>query len=369
MSASNGTIAHSVANQTLDNTLGAAFLGIVGATFLFGITTLQVYLYYHHYRRDSRLHKIAVAVLWTLDLVHLILIVHAVYHYAIKGFGDVTKLAFVVWSVKAQVTINVIIILLYAYRVWILGGYHHGVLGYIVALIVAGGFGIGAALAYKIYTIDTFQGLQPVSWAIDASLATSTAIDFTIAAAMCYYLHKSRGAGSRLNSRISTVMQYSLSSGLFTSACSLSTLFTYTLMPDNLVFLSLQFLSTKFYAGSFLAMLNARQRSSTSGSADNRASAGDDQRGIEFRIHTTTHTDEEHGRWQHESSNYSTSSSSPISPSDTTASQTTYVSFDRSSKKSAWDAESLPPPVAMVHPVHRDTSVHLHGRPEYMAQW
>ncbi|KAJ3841423.1 hypothetical protein F5878DRAFT_14400 [Lentinula raphanica] len=281
-------------SRTIDNTLGAVFIGIIGATFLFGITTLQVYLYYHHYQGDSRLHKLAVAVLWILDTVHLVLIVHAVYHYTIKGFGDLNNLNFIVWSVKVQVTINVVIILfvqsLYAYRVWILGGYHHGVLGYIAG-VVAGGFGIGAALAYKIYTIQMFEELHTISWSIDLSLATSTAIDFTISSTMCYYLHKSRCSESwQLNSRISTVMQYSLSSGLFTSACSLSTLFTYTLMPDNLIYLSLQFLSTKFYVASFLAMLNARQhRAGNSGSS----TSDSPKPAIEFRVQTTTFTDDD----------------------------------------------------------------------------
>ncbi|KAJ4479133.1 hypothetical protein J3R30DRAFT_3882105 [Lentinula aciculospora] len=351
----------SLQSQSFDNTLGAVFIGMVGATFLFGITTLQVYLYYHHYNRDSHFHKFAVAVLWILDTTHLVLIVHAAYHYVIKGFGDAFNLAFIVWSVKVQVTINVIIILfvqsLYAYRVWILGGYHHGVLGYIVAGVVLGGFGIGVVLAYKIYTIQMFEELHTISWTIDLSLATSTAIDFTIASTMCFYLHKSRGSESQLNSRISTVMQYSLGSGLFTSACSLSTLFTYTLMPNNLIFLGLQFLSTKFYVGSFLAMLNARQHRTKN--ADGQGSS-DGKPGIEFRVQTSTDTDED-ARWQHE-----TASTPPHSLASEI--ESTYVSFDHdhNSKILGWDAD-----VESVHPpnVLQRCGSMQQERPDYMSQW
>ncbi|KAJ3879547.1 hypothetical protein F5051DRAFT_402492 [Lentinula edodes] len=352
MSNQTSSLDGSLQSQNIDNTLGAVFIGIVGATFLFGITTLQVYMYYHHYQRDSYLHKLAVAILWILDTVHLVLIVHATYHYAVKGFGDASNMAFIVWSVKLQVTINVIIILfvqsLYAYRVWILGGYHHGVLGYVVAGVVIGGFGIGATVAYKIYTIQMFEELHAISWTIYLSLATSTAIDFTIASTMCYYLHKSRGSESQLNSRISTVMQYTLSSGLFTSACSLSTLFTYTLMPDNLIFLSLQFLSTKFYVGSFLAMLNSRQHRNVDGQASSGVKPG-----IEFRVQMSTFTDED-AQWQH-----GTSSNSPHSPAS--ESQSTYVSFEQNSKNSAWHVD--------VEPVHPSNTLQRSGRPEYMSQW
>jgi len=77
---------------------------------------------------------------------------------------------------------------------------------------------------------------------------------------MCLYLWKSKGMVARLNSKISIVMQYTLSSGLLTSACSLSAMFSYLLLPDTFVYLALSFLLTKLYVGSFLAMLNARER-------------------------------------------------------------------------------------------------------------
>jgi len=149
---------------------------------------------------------------------------------------------------------------LYAYRVWLLGGYHHGVLGYLVAGVVLGGFGIGAVLAYETYTVNNWSDTGDIAWAVESSFAASTTIDVIISVAMCYYLRKSKGPQSRLNSRISTLMQYTLSCGVFTSACSISCLFSFILMPNNLVFLALTYLLTRLYVNSFMAMMNARQR-------------------------------------------------------------------------------------------------------------
>jgi len=115
-------------------------------------------------------------------------------------------------------------------------------------------------LAYQIYTVHSYFDLDSISWIIYSSFATATGIDFVITAAMCYYLWKSQSPTSRLNSRISTIIQYTLSTGLFTSACSLSALFSYILLPNTFVFLALQFLLTKLYVASFLTMLNARKR-------------------------------------------------------------------------------------------------------------
>jgi hypothetical protein len=227
-----------------------------------------MYSYFHAYRKDPPFQKAAVAILWFLDAFHMSLVIHAVWQYVIAGFGDAAGLLVIQWSVQLQVTVNVIVILmvhcLYTLRVWKLSGYHHGVLRYIAVSVVAAGFAIGLFLSYKVFQAKLYSDLDDMAWVISAALGTSTAIDFFIAAAMCWYLHKSRGVASRLNSRIDLVMQYSLSSGLLTSACSLSAMFTYLLLPNTFVFLGLEFMLTKFYVGSFLAMLNARERKPTS---------------------------------------------------------------------------------------------------------
>ncbi|KAJ7685925.1 hypothetical protein B0H17DRAFT_1072932 [Mycena rosella] len=255
---------YSTQAPTLGNTLGAVFLGMAISCILFGVSTLQVYFYFHYYPTDGRLHKLSVGFLWLLDATHLSLTIYSTYHYGVLGFGNVDGLQDIIWAIKLHTAINVIIVLmvqsLYAYRVWLLSGYHHGVLGYLVAAAVLGGFAIGIVLAYETCTISVWSDTASISWAVQASFAASTAIDIVISVAMCYYLRKSKGAELRLNSRISTLMQYTLSCGVFTSACSLACLFTFILMPNNLIFLALTYLLTRLYVNSFTAMMNARQR-------------------------------------------------------------------------------------------------------------
>jgi hypothetical protein len=262
-------IPFSLAEQSLGNTIGASLLGVVGAAMLSGAIMIQAYFYYHTYPHDTPLHKSLVALLWLLDVLHLGLTVHTVYTYAVLGFHNPAALAYITWSMKLQVSINVVIIVivhsLYALRVWRLGDFHRGFLGYIVIGVVAVGFVIGVVLAYLIYTVDMYSQLASISWIITAALGTSTAIDFVITGAMCYYLKKSKGSLTRLNSRISNLIHYTLGSGLFTSACSLSALFCYHLLPNTFVFLALEFMLTKLYVSSFLAMLNSRDRKESGG--------------------------------------------------------------------------------------------------------
>ncbi|KAJ7911237.1 hypothetical protein B0H13DRAFT_2328560 [Mycena leptocephala] len=136
--------------------------------------------------------------------------------------------------------------ILYAYRVWLLSGYHHGVLGYLVRfghgrglfLVVLVGLlslslffesesdttiftPIGIVLSYETYTISTWSQAARIAWTVEASFAVFTAIDMIISVAINFYCRTAYLRGV------------------------LSCLFTFILMPNNLVFLALSYLLTR----------------------------------------------------------------------------------------------------------------------------
>ncbi|KAG6809682.1 hypothetical protein H0H92_015157 [Tricholoma furcatifolium] len=194
---------------------------------------------------------------------------------------------------KAQIIVNVVVVLLvqalYTYRVWILSGYHRGLVGYFVVALLLAGYVVGPILAYEISTIHYYADITRIAWSVNTSLATSTATDFVLAGAMCWYLLKSRSSHSdHLNTRISHLIQYTLGSGIFTSACSLSAMICYIVMPDTFIYLAVSFALTKLYVGSFLAMLNARQHSDNGSSRyDPESSKGT---ALRVQFHTTSYT-------------------------------------------------------------------------------
>ncbi|KII89435.1 hypothetical protein PLICRDRAFT_608002 [Plicaturopsis crispa FD-325 SS-3] len=262
--------------KTLDSTLGAAFIGVVVSSVLFGVTNLQAYMYYHDYRRDWLVYRVSVGVLWALDALHLSLTAQAVYHYLVTGFGDVPGLAVIAWTFKLQIAINVVIICtvqtLYLVRVWKLGSHRNKIIPVIVGLVVVGGYAIGVVLVYNVYQVQTFTDLGKISWAVKASFAASTCVDVVITSSMLHYLRGSRSEFKVTNSRIGTLINYTLSSGLATSTCSTASLIMYTTMPNNLIFMAIDFLLTKLYINSFLAMLNARKGLTRNGEGSNSLS-------------------------------------------------------------------------------------------------
>ncbi|KAJ6501017.1 hypothetical protein C8R47DRAFT_1211292 [Mycena vitilis] len=85
----------------LDNTLGSLYIGVVLASVVFGINSMQSFLYFaEHSKRDGWFVKLFVSVLWVLELLTVVLINHGVYFYSISNFGDLNVLAEpTIWSI------------------------------------------------------------------------------------------------------------------------------------------------------------------------------------------------------------------------------------------------------------------------------
>ncbi|KAJ7171392.1 hypothetical protein C8R46DRAFT_1216961 [Mycena filopes] len=237
--------------EVLAGTLGAVFLGGIASCILFGVSSLQVYYYYHYYPQDSLLHKLSVGVLWILDATCLTFMIIAMYDYGVTGFGNGEGLDVISLAIQIYVAENVVIILLvqslYAYRVWILSGFHNGILGYLVMATVLAGFGTHRSRS----TVTRWSEARSMTWAISASYATSTAIDVVISIAMCFYLAKSMGEESRI--KFAYCYAHAIHAFLWNT-------YEFFLLPNGLVFLGLTFVLTRLYVNSFMAMMNARQR-------------------------------------------------------------------------------------------------------------
>ncbi|PPQ94290.1 hypothetical protein CVT25_004947 [Psilocybe cyanescens] len=263
---------------TLGNTIGAGYLGCVGSSILYGITIVLAYMYYIHYPKDWRFQKISVRIslflllarngiliktlitqvgsLVLFDTIHLAMTIHAIYYYVIIQFGKPAALLDVVCAACPN-----------------LGAIFH------------------ASGPWSWCQMETWASIKPIAWVVRATFSTSTSIDAVLAASMCYYLHKSKNSFSTTNNRIVTIIRYVLITGSLTwyltnfvidifrqlmilfSAASMASLFTYVAMPDNLIFLGVSFLVTKFrlnpqrthfflvYTISYIAMLNSRKAS------------------------------------------------------------------------------------------------------------
>ncbi|KAF9456176.1 hypothetical protein BDZ94DRAFT_1315387 [Collybia nuda] len=74
------------------------FIGFTVATTLFGISTLQCYLYFRNHPKDTISVKSTVATLWLLDTISTTMVAHALYTYYVLNLGKVISDIFIPWS-------------------------------------------------------------------------------------------------------------------------------------------------------------------------------------------------------------------------------------------------------------------------------
>ncbi|KAG0709140.1 hypothetical protein DFH29DRAFT_215921 [Suillus ampliporus] len=90
------------------------------------------------------------------------------------------------------------------------------------------------------------------------TLATISVLDVLIASSLCYLLATSRTGFSSTDSFITKLISYTISTGCVTSVFSLTGIITCAVMPNNFIFLSVEYVMVKLYVNSYIALLNTR---------------------------------------------------------------------------------------------------------------
>ncbi|KAI0945363.1 hypothetical protein AcW1_001605 [Taiwanofungus camphoratus] len=137
----------------LDSTYGAMLIGIFLSAILFGVTNLQMFIYFQRCSRDIIWNKLAVCWLWLLDALHLAFCLHMVYWYFIINYDNPEELLYIVWSFKGQIILDSIVVIsvhtLYVIRIWKLNaivsrrrpGLRHKILPCSLSVVMLAGFG------------------------------------------------------------------------------------------------------------------------------------------------------------------------------------------------------------------------------------
>ncbi|KAF8824020.1 hypothetical protein HHX47_DHR9000081 [Lentinula edodes] len=270
-----------------DNTLGAAFIGYSFACAVFGVLTAQVTNYYQTFVADPKQLRILVGIVWSLELIHVILISHALYHYTITLFGSMLEMitGHVVWSLVTQVLVagisGSIVKLCFVLRVWRFSRRNVFITGLIfIVVLVQFGFIIGSCksnhaasspsnlfgivkiIAYTIaaYQIQSFLDLPKLQVLGSIALATGALGDVLTAVALIFYLRKLRTGYTEPDSLVNNLTGYAIHTGAFTSAMTLLTLIFYDAYPNTFQYMAVYFVVSKTFAVSLMCTLNTRKQ-------------------------------------------------------------------------------------------------------------
>ncbi|KAI6131380.1 hypothetical protein EDD16DRAFT_1722901 [Pisolithus croceorrhizus] len=93
--------------MTIPGGFGSTLIGGLISAMLYGIATLQTYVYYTHYSDDALAIRFLVTGIWILDTLRFLFVCHFLYYYLITNYGIPTSLLYMVWSLPASILVHV----------------------------------------------------------------------------------------------------------------------------------------------------------------------------------------------------------------------------------------------------------------------
>ncbi|KAH8994313.1 hypothetical protein EDB86DRAFT_2829817 [Lactarius hatsudake] len=247
------------------NSFGAAFVGLLVSTTLFGLTIAQTCIYFWNYRnRDPKPLKFFVAFVTFMDALHTIMSVYAIYcRYLIVNFGNVENLQYGVWALNAQIVLTTVILI--SVQLFVVLSQ-----SLICPVIIVVSIVIVTVFTVKEIALERFSYFHSSTWMTYVGFGTATVGDTLIAASMCWSLYRRRTGFARTDSIIMTSMAYSINSGLLTGLLSLATSISIVVSPSSMIWLAFFWAMSKCYVSIWLNSRNyVRGRQSTANMQDN----------------------------------------------------------------------------------------------------
>ncbi|KAJ3559856.1 hypothetical protein NM688_g86 [Phlebia brevispora] len=263
----------------LEASLAANLLGVIGASVLFGVTTIQTYFYFSHYQSDRTPLKILVIILWfvcevrtmvhsltpigrMLDAAHFAVAIHFIYFSMVINFANPAMLAVVpvsalVLIVTTAVT-GLIVRGIFTYRIWKLN--NHWLLAVIVSALsltnATSSIYMTGAVAHDL----TYTHLRQFTWAMYLNFFAEAGADLFIAFALGVTLAKKRTGIRPTDSVIKSLILYAISTGLVTCVMEFCTIIAFAVSSDTSIYNAIYFSLPKVLLNALLVSLNARER-------------------------------------------------------------------------------------------------------------
>jgi len=247
----------------LDDSWGAVLIGVFLAIFLYGLLTLQVFVYQELFPRDVWWLKCVVASVWILDTSHTIFICHMIYSTLITNFGDYDAIAHNIWSFNINVLITTIVAAIsqvfFIHRCWRFDkSIFNTVASAIILCFAAVQFAFGSLCAHLTFSLSLYSQFLDYKWAVDTWLGSAAATDILVSVALVRSLLMKRNEVQRTRGLIERLIRWTVTTGLITSVWALLDLAVFTASQTTLIHLFFNIMLAKLYANTLLAALNHR---------------------------------------------------------------------------------------------------------------
>ncbi|GJE98656.1 hypothetical protein PsYK624_148910 [Phanerochaete sordida] len=242
---------------------GPLLLGYLFNWGLYGVLSVQVYLYHISFPNDGRIAKALVYSVFLIETAQTILVTHDAFNAYAKGFGNLVALgsaqmewlAVPIFSGIVSATVQ----MYYAYRVSLLSGSR--VLGLAICVIALLQGASAIAQGAQAFIIGNFADLATKAFASCAIwLAGSAACDVIIAACMTFLLLKKDTKIPATHAIVTKLVRLIVETGMLTALAATIDLILFLAFPHNSYHGCVALTLAKLYSNSLLVLFNSRMR-------------------------------------------------------------------------------------------------------------
>ncbi|KAJ7128600.1 hypothetical protein C8R44DRAFT_778298 [Mycena epipterygia] len=246
----------------LDGTLGCIQIGLVFATFLFGIETLQTFNYYRDYPKDVAMLKILVAGIWFLELAYTICGWHAMYLMTVTFYGQPQHIMApprsLIFTILLHGIIHMAVETFFAVRVGMLSTRWPITILFCLLNLLCLVFYI--VQFTRSWMAPNLSRLARVEWVFITVSSIGAVVDLGIATSVVYHLwHVRRSHWKETTKMVDTIIIWTIETTVITSIASILKLIFFLAGPD-LAWMVFYLIQAKLFSNAMLASLNGRRR-------------------------------------------------------------------------------------------------------------
>ncbi|KAJ7736876.1 hypothetical protein B0H16DRAFT_1572909 [Mycena metata] len=243
--------------------IGALQIGVLISSILFGLTTMQTYLYYTRFPEDPRKLKALVVFVWSCELALVVCSADTLYRYTILDYGHPERLLQrTPASLEAAVFFCGIIAAsvqsFFSHRIYSLSKtLYIPLLTWTLSVLRL--LASTTAFVSGLLMVDFVSYEAQWGWLGISLWSVSTANDFIIAATLVFLLiRQRRNAQKTTAALVDRLIAWTIETGTATSAFGIATLVCYLTMAGNFIWIALFITGARLFSNSLLASLNSR---------------------------------------------------------------------------------------------------------------
>ncbi|KZT27537.1 hypothetical protein NEOLEDRAFT_1130514 [Neolentinus lepideus HHB14362 ss-1] len=250
--------------STIPATSGALLVGGLVSFWLFGMQTVQTYLYFENYRDDALFLKILVAFLCFIDTVHTIFTGHMLWHFLIENFSEPAGMRPRAWSFNSTTALTAIVAFtvqcFIARRIYILNrSFWQRMAAVFMGILALLPLACGLACTTIMVFIRNPALYKECTAIIGTWLASTATVDVLMAALLSFTLYNARMGIKETDTMVTKLIVLVVNTAVLTSGVAFADLATFwTLGNSNLAHWALNINLSKLYVNTLLATLNAR---------------------------------------------------------------------------------------------------------------